>query len=134
MRTLSLIVGWIHLIFAFIMTIVFLIYLCTFDNETYDDTIVGVEVSRTGLPTVVFLFLFCLLSLIFDILLLKGISEERHKLMKPFVVGNYVALGMQLCLTIFNVLKDIIEGSTFGDVMIHLILNCVSLGKYERGE
>lgn len=56
--------------------------------------------------------------------------KERHKLMSPFVVGNYVALGIQTCLTIYNVFRDLIDSATFGDLLIHLILNCVTLGKF----
>ncbi|XP_075169531.1 uncharacterized protein LOC142241633 [Haematobia irritans] len=128
MRTLSFIVGWIHLIFALIISITLLIHLCTYHNATYDDTVIEAEVSKTGLPTLIFLFIFSVTSLIIDILLLKGISQERHKLMTPFVFGNYVAMGIQSCLTLYNIFKDIIEGVTFGDLMIHLILNCLSLG------
>lgn len=40
MRTLSLIVGWIHLILAVILAISTLIYLCTYNNQTYEDTII----------------------------------------------------------------------------------------------
>ncbi|XP_073811710.1 uncharacterized protein [Musca autumnalis] len=138
MRTLSLIVGWIHLILAVILAISTLIYLCTFNNKTnedtviegkpYEDTVIEERISNTGLPTLVFLFLFSVMSVIFDIMLLKGISEERHKLMSPFVFGNYVALGIQTCLTVYNVFRDLIDSATFGDLMIHLILNCVTLG------
>ncbi|XP_005178398.3 uncharacterized protein LOC101891335 [Musca domestica] len=128
MRTLSLIVGWIHLILAVILAISTLIYLCTYNNQTYEDTIIEEKISNTGLPTLVFLFLFSVASVIFDIMLLKGISEERHKLMSPFVFGNYVALGIQTCLTVYNVFKDLIDSATFGDLMIHLILNSVTLG------
>lgn len=115
--------------------------------------IISEKVSNAGLPTLVFLLIFSVASVIFDILLLKGISQvwfffdlirfskvvhlfvcaflkERHKLMSPFVVGNYVALGIQTCLTIYNVFRDLIDSATFGDLLIHLILNCVTLGKF----
>lgn len=96
MRTLSLIVGWFHLIIAILLSISLLIYLCSYNNKTYEDTvlegksvcsiknlhvikkilkIISEKVSNAGLPTLVFLLIFSVASVIFDILLLKGISQ-----------------------------------------------------------
>uniref|UniRef100_A0A1I8NV23 Uncharacterized protein n=1 Tax=Stomoxys calcitrans TaxID=35570 RepID=A0A1I8NV23_STOCA len=121
-RARALTIGWIHLIITLIITVLLSIYLCTYNNEIhvktlidngydiYEENIIEAEnVGGIGLTTSICLLLLCVAFLIFDILLLSGIMQESHILMKPFVYANVLALCLQICITIYIVFEDLLE-------------------------
>ncbi|XP_059224573.1 uncharacterized protein LOC131997603 [Stomoxys calcitrans] len=124
MRTMSLMLGWVHLIAATASSIFLLVLICTYHSESYDDRMDKEDLFLgLGLPKVMLLFLFCVTDSVFALLLIKGIKEERHRLMAPFVYAHYVALGFLVIIIIIYFVADLIE-ATFMELVVDFIANC----------
>ncbi|XP_075168036.1 uncharacterized protein LOC142240224 [Haematobia irritans] len=126
-RTLSLIVAWVHLILSAALALACLSFACVADSDyVKEDNLTETELKALFIGSIVGC-IACAISVAFTVMLIAGIYQDRHRLMAPYVYMSYSTIVIMILIVVACFVYGFIDHQSVGDVFLNFLRNLIYL-------